>query len=128
MAEHHHLALPNNHNEGIWSYYEFLQVCPIVLDGHLVIILKVPLIDKSFVMNVNKAYNLPILHCIFQQAFQYSLQGEYFVISSDSDYATLASEQAVLLCVLTKGHMCLLHTALYPNGEYNMLPLCFIYK
>ena len=41
----------------------------IVFDGHLVIILQVPLVDKLPIMNLYKVYNCPILHPVFTEKF-----------------------------------------------------------
>ena len=51
------------------------------------------------------------------QMFQNSIEGEYLTLSSDSDYATLLSEQDMLTCVFTKGHICQFDTALYPTEK-----------
>ena len=74
MAQHTELALPNDPNKYISSYYELLQVNPIVFDDHLVVILQVPLIDKVY-----KVYNSPVT------------LDEYLALSSDGDHATLIS-------------------------------------
>ena len=56
------------------------------------------------------------------KTFQYSLEGEYLSISSDGDYATILSEHGVLICGLTKGHICILDAALYPPKKiYNSI-------
>ena len=62
MAYHPQLALPNDPNKDIWSYFELLQIHPVVFDDYLVIILQVPLVDKSLIMNVYRVYNLLMLH------------------------------------------------------------------
>ena len=73
MVQHPSLAIPNDSNKDIWSYYELLQLSPIVFNDHLVVTLQVPLADKSLVTNVYEAYNFAILHPVLQKAFQYSL-------------------------------------------------------
>ena len=54
-------------------------------DDHLVVTLQILLVDKSHVMNIYKAYTLPLLHLIFPKTFQYSIEEEYPALSSDSD-------------------------------------------
>ena len=66
-----------------------------MFDDHLVVILQVPLVNKSFCHECYKAYNMPILHPILQKAFQYSLQGKQLAISYDGDYAAIPSEHSV---------------------------------
>ena len=46
------MALPNDPNQDMWSYYELLNIKLVVFDDHLVVIWQVPLVDKSFIMNV----------------------------------------------------------------------------
>ena len=53
----------------LWSYYDLLQINPIVFDAHLVVILQTPLINKSLIMNVHEVYNLPILDPTVQTHF-----------------------------------------------------------
>ena len=48
---------------------------PYCFDDHLVVILWMPLVDKSSAMNAYKAYYLPI-DSILQKASQYCLEGE----------------------------------------------------
>ena len=38
-------------------------------DDHLVVILQLPIVDKSLIMNIYKVYNLPILHPVLQKTF-----------------------------------------------------------
>ena len=63
-------------SKNIWSYYKLLWVGPIVCKDHLVVILQVPSVNKSVVMNIHRTINLSILHPVFQIVFQYSLVGE----------------------------------------------------
>ena len=106
MAQYTWLALLNDPNQDIWSYYELLWINPIVFDDFLVSILQVPLVDKSLIMNVYKGYNLLIFHPVLQKTCHYSLEGEYLALSSDGDYATLLLEHDILIFVFTRGQMC----------------------
>ena len=56
-----------------WRCMNLFWVSHIVFDDHLVVIFQVSLVNSSFVMNVYKAYNLPILHPLLWKAFQYTL-------------------------------------------------------
>ena len=67
---------------------------------------KVPLVDKSLVMNVYKVYNMHILHPVLQNTFQYYIEGENPALSLDDDNATLPSQKYMLTYVFTEGHMC----------------------
>ena len=77
MAQCPQLALLNYSNQDIWSYYELLQINPVVSEDHLVIILQAHLVDMSLIMNMYKDYNLPIPHPTFQNTFHYSVEGDY---------------------------------------------------
>ena len=46
MAEQLQLALPNDANQAMMSYYEILQIKPIVFDDHLVLKLQVQMCTK----------------------------------------------------------------------------------
>ena len=105
------MALPNDLDKDVWPYYELLWINSKVFDDHLVVILQVPVVDESLVMNMFKVYNLPILHPALQKNFQYTIEDKYIGISSDSDYATLLSECDMFTCAFNKGHMCQFDTA-----------------
>ena len=70
------------------------------------IIVQMPLIDKSLVMIVYKAYNFPILYTILQKTSCYSVVVNTWLFLSDVDYANLPSECDMLTCVFTMGLMC----------------------
>ena len=109
------LALPNNPTQDLWAYFELLSISPKVLHDHLVIVLQVPLVDKSPIMYVYKVYNLLILHPAWQKAFHHYVDGEYLALSSDSCYGTISSEYDMLTRVFTRDHMCENDTALCPT-------------
>ena len=127
MAQNPWSALPNYPDEDIWSYYGLLHIYPIVFDDHLVIILQVPLVEKSLIMKAYKVYNLAILHPTLKKVFQNSLEALCPGLFSDGNYATIPLEHAVLICAFTKGHMCRLDTALY-HTEKIMWCLLFVEK
>ena len=61
----------------------WLHINSIGLDDHL--ILQVPLVDKSLIMNVYIVYNLPIFHPGLQKTFHYLWR-----LSSNGGYATIS--------------------------------------
>ena len=61
------VASPNTPDKDIWSYYELLLVSPVDTDEHLVVIIQVPLVDKSLIMNVYEVYHFPILHPVLKK-------------------------------------------------------------
>ena len=80
----------------------------------MVVILQVPLVDKSPLMNVYMVYNLCILHPALQRTFHYSLEGEILAFSSNGDYDTIPLECHILKCVFTGGYKCQFDATLYP--------------
>ena len=73
---HPWLALPDDPNDEIWAYYPILQVSPIMMEGVLILIVSIHLIDKSLQMDLYKAYNLQTLHPDLKVQFSYVLEGE----------------------------------------------------
>ena len=61
--------MPYDPNQDIDNYDELLQINSIGFDDHLVIILRVPLVNRSLIINVHKVYYLPILHPVLQKTF-----------------------------------------------------------
>ena len=108
------LELPEDPDKNIWSYYPITRVTPIVLDEFLVVILQIPLMDKSLKMNLYKVHNLPSLHPELEIEFTYQLESKYLAISVDGKHAALPSADEIQLCQMTQGFICTLNTALYP--------------
>ena len=62
MEQNPRLTLPYDPDQDIWSYYSIMRVSPIIMDDFLLLILTVPLVDKSLQMDLYKVHNLPGLH------------------------------------------------------------------
>ena len=62
MRENPRLELPYDPDENIWKYYEVMKVTPIIVEDLMVVLLTIPLADKSLTMNVYKAHNLPAVN------------------------------------------------------------------
>ena len=114
MKRNPRLQLPEDPNVNIWNYYPIMKITPIVMDDFLLIILTIPLIDKSLEMNLYKVYNLPALHPKLKVEFTYELEGEYLAISKNKLYATLPTAREVRICKGMGGYLCLMNQALYP--------------
>ena len=52
-----------------------MPVSPIMMESFLIVILSVPLVDKSFQMDVYKVYNLPALYPELKVQVSYVLEG-----------------------------------------------------
>ena len=100
--------------EVIMSYNKESQL---FFDDHLAIILQVPLVDESLIMNAYTVYNLPIPHPVFQKKIHYSVEGDCLELLSDADFTTLTSECNMLIYVFTRGHMCWFDTTCYPTEK-----------
>ena len=98
----------------IWSYYGTVKLTPIVLEDYLMLILTVPLVDQSLHMNLYKVHNLPMLHLNLHVHAQYEIEGSYFATVMDGMFITLQTALDVRLCLMTNGHLSMLHEALYP--------------
>ena len=115
MRENPRLQLPEDPEENIWAYYQFMTVSPIVLDKCLVIIITIPLIDTSLEVELYKAYTLPALHPELRVQFQYKLENSYLGIANHGLFALLPSESELELCKATNGYYCYFRQALYPT-------------
>ena len=62
MRENPRLELPYDPDENIWKYYEVMKVTPIIVEDLMVVLLTIPLTDKSLTMDVYKAHNLPAVN------------------------------------------------------------------
>ena len=46
---------------GIWKYYSVIKVTPIVMDKMLVILMTIPVLDKTLELNIYQVHNLPAI-------------------------------------------------------------------
>ena len=46
---------------GIWKYSSIIKVTPIVMDKMLVILMTIPVLDKTLELNISQVHNLPAL-------------------------------------------------------------------
>ena len=107
IKPHARLKLCENPETNIWSYYRTIKLTPIVLEDYLMLILTVPLIDKSLHMNLYKVYNLPMLQPVLQVHAQYELENAYLATVMDGMFITLPTALDVRLCLMTNSHLCM---------------------
>ena len=103
----------------IWSYYGTVKLTPIVLQDYLMLILTVPLVDQSLQMNLYKVYNLPMLHSTLNVHARYELEGTYLTTLMEGMFVLPPTALDVKLCLVTNGHLCMFHQALYPVEHIN---------
>ena len=99
---------------GIWKYYSVIKVTPIVMDRMLVILMTIPVLDKTLELNIYQVYNLPAIPPGQEVAALYQLESKYFAIGKHRMYVTLPMEQSVRICLQTELAICILEQALYP--------------
>ena len=114
LRSHPRLSLPRDPDENIWDYYAISRITPLVEKGYLVVILTIPLSDKSLAMSLFRVHNLPSLHPDLKVEVNYVLEGSYLALSWDKEYAAIPTEKEIHICQVTKGFLCTLNSALYP--------------
>ena len=62
MRSNPRLRLPYDPRAGgIWKYYSVIKITPIVMDKMLVILMTIPVLDKSLELNIYQVHNLPAI-------------------------------------------------------------------
>ena len=62
MCSNPRLKLPYDPRAGgIWKYYSVIKITPIVMDKMLVILMTIPVLDKSLELNIYQVHNLPAI-------------------------------------------------------------------
>ena len=118
MRSNPRLKLPYDpQTQEIWKYYEVMKVTPIILDKMLVILLTIPVLDKSLELNIYRVHNLPSIPPGQEVAATYQLEGDYFAIGKHGVYVTIPTERAVQLCIESNLAICTMGQALYPSKQ-----------
>ena len=109
------LRLPHDPRAGgIWKYYSVIKVTPMVMDRMLVILMTIPVLDKTLELNIYQVHNLPAIPPGQEVAALYKLESKYFAIGKHGMYVTLPTEQSVRICLQTELAICIVKQALYP--------------
>ena len=118
MRSNPRLRLPYDpQTQDIWKYYEVMKVIPIILDKMLVILLTIPVLDKSLELNIYRVHNLPSIPPGQEVAATYQLEGDYFAIGRHGVYVTIPTERSVQLCIESSLAICTMGQALYPSKQ-----------
>ena len=96
MRENPRLESPYDPDESIWRYYEVMKVTPIIVEDLMVVLLTIPLTDKSLTINVYKAHNLPAVNTEVGISATYQLEGEFLAVGQHGLYAALPKSQDIL--------------------------------
>ena len=70
-----------------------------MMEGFLIVILLISLVDKSLQMDLSKVYILPVLHPDLKVQFSYVLEGEYLAILTSHTYATMPTPHEIYICL-----------------------------
>ena len=115
MSANPWLRLPYDPRAGeIWKYYSIIKVTPIVMDKMLVILMTIPVLDKTLELNIYQVHNLPAIPPGQEVEALYQLENKYFAIGRHGMYVMLPTEQSVRICLQTGLAICILEQALYP--------------
>ena len=100
MRTNPRLRLPYDPCTGeIWKYYSVIKVTPIVMDKMLVILMTIPVLDKTLELNIYQVHNLPAVPPGQEVEALYQLENRYFAIGKHGMYITLPTEQSVRTCL-----------------------------
>ena len=114
MCTNPRLRLPYDPCTGeIWKCYSVIKVIPIVMDKVLVILMTIPVLDKTLELNIYQVHNLPAVLPGQEVEALYQLENEYFAIGKHGLNITLPTEQSVRTCLQTVLAICILGQALY---------------
>ena len=101
------LQLPYNPQaKEIWKYYSEIKVVPIVMDKLLVILLTIPVLDKTLELNIYQVNNLPSVPPGQEVEALHQLESKYFTIGKHGMYVTFPTEQSVSTCLKTELAIC----------------------
>ena len=77
----------------------------------------IPLKDTSLQMNVYRIHNLPLIHPKLNVSVTYELERKYLAIGHEGYCVSLPDEGELTMCLLTRGGLCKMNQAMYPNDK-----------
>ena len=89
-----------------------IKVVPVVIDKLLVILMTVPVLDKSLELNIYQVHNLPAIPPGQKVEAMYQLENEYFAIGKHGIYVTLPTKHLVRTCLESGLAICILGAGL----------------
>ena len=102
-CSHPRHELPDDPNVNMWAYYSNRHVYPIFIADFLIVILSIPLLDRSLQMDPYRVYNLPTFHPELKVQFTIVLN-QYLVIYASGTYVTVPTLDEIHICLATDGH------------------------
>ena len=74
------------------------------MEDFLLMILIIPVFDRSLQLDVYKGHNLPTLHPDIGVQFSYIQEGQYLTISKHGVYASIPTEHDIRISMATKSY------------------------
>lgn len=116
MQSNPRLELPYQlKGDEIWKYYEIMRVTPVVMEDLMVILLTIPLIDRSLEMEVFRVHSMPALNQNESIRASYEIEGRYLAVGKHGMYVALPEAEDIHMCLVTAGGLCTMNQALYPT-------------
>ena len=101
MHRNPEFQLPNNPDKDIWAWYAIRRVTLVVMEDFLLLILSIPLIDKSLKMKLYKVHNLPALKPKPNLQYKYVIEDEYLAVS---DWVSMHLYPMSMMYIFVKWH------------------------
>ena len=97
MRTNPRLQMKAGPDRNIWACFSIPKVTPVLMDGFLLVILAIPLINMSLQIDVYNIHNLPALIQVLWLQFSYILKGQYLAISKHGTQQNMTLKSAWLL-------------------------------
>ena len=98
----------------VWQYYPICTIVPMITPRFLMVSLQIPLSDVSVALSIFRVHNLVMMSHRAQLAMRYLVEGEFLAVSHNMEYISIPPAGEVENCLIAKGYICQMTTALYP--------------
>ena len=108
------LKLPYDPDTEVYMFYSIVQITPVVVEDTLVMLLTIPLMDKSLKLNIYQIHSLPALQPTLGVIARYQIENKYIAIDDHGLFIAMPDEIEVRICLVTRGGLCMMNQALHP--------------
>ena len=108
------LKLPYDPDTEVYMFYSIIQITPVVVEDTLVMLLNIPLMDKSLKLNIYQIHSLPALQPTLGVIARYQMENKYIAIDDHGLFVAMPDEIEVRICLVTRGGLCMMNQALHP--------------
>ena len=108
------LKLPYDPDTEVYMFYSIVQITPVVVEDTLVMLLTIPLMDKSLKLNIYQIHSLPALQPTLGVIARYQIENKYIAIDDHGLFVAMPDEIEVRICLVTRGGLCMMNQALHP--------------